>query len=98
MAVTAKQIATGAGGTGSSGAGIILLDMLLKAHGKPPLQPEEAVAVMTIVSPVATVVFAVLMALLTKLLGWLHIMVPGVNEPADAPSATTAVPATPPAA
>lgn len=81
MIVTGTQIATGAGGTGGTGAGVILLNMWMKKHGYAPLEPEEVTAVMTVISPVATVALAILMAFISKFLKWANILVPGVNEP-----------------
>ncbi|MDE2104690.1 MAG: hypothetical protein KGL39_46065 [Patescibacteria group bacterium] len=82
MATVVKQMATGAGGAGSSGAGIILLNWWLKAHNHQELEPQQVAAIMTVVAPVTTVILAVIMALLMKFLNWAKIQVPGVNEPA----------------
>lgn len=86
----ATQVAIGGGSTGGTSAGVILLNMWLKHHGHAALQPEEAVAVVGVVSPVIHIAVMILLAILMKILGWLSIEIPGLQKvEADAASSVS---------
>lgn len=84
MASTTQQVVTAAGSTGGTGAGVILLNMYLKAHGYQSLEAQEAIAVMAVVSPIVHVFGLIGFAVLFKIIGWLKLDVPGITQIVDA--------------
>ena len=74
------QVVLGGTSTGSTTAATIILNMWLKHHGHDALQPEEAAAIIGVVTPVIHIATLVGIALLGKILGWIKLEVPGLQS------------------
>lgn len=79
MAMTGQLISGGTATGGSSGL-VILINLWLKAHHYEPLELQEGLAVVAVIAPPIHFLTMVLTGLVSKLLSWLKIPMPGLSE------------------